>query len=126
MDNSHINMCTTQSKDVEPLTQRKDNSDQPIFAHSKMGLLNVRAIIFLLLWYFFSGCTLFLNKYILTYLDGNPAILGKSFFLFLFCVVFICALYTNYKDIFMILPSRVPSKDVKSHSNMNDSVRGRY
>lgn len=43
----------------------------------KAGLTSIRAIIFLLLWYFFSGCTLFLNKYILTYQNGNPTILGK-------------------------------------------------
>lgn len=42
------------------------------------GLFNIRAVVFLLLWYFFSGCTLFLNKYILTYLNGNPTVLGAS------------------------------------------------
>ncbi|KAJ8958860.1 hypothetical protein NQ318_019627 [Aromia moschata] len=43
---------------------------------NKKGLSSLRAIIFLLLWYFFSGCTLFLNKYILTYQNGNPTVLG--------------------------------------------------
>ncbi|CAG9836731.1 unnamed protein product [Diabrotica balteata] len=42
----------------------------------KHGLTSIRAIVFLLLWYFFSGCSLFLNKYILTYENGNPAILA--------------------------------------------------
>lgn len=41
------------------------------------GLLNVRALFFLILWYFFSGCTLFMNKYILSYTDADPTILGK-------------------------------------------------
>ncbi|XP_045471579.1 solute carrier family 35 member E2A-like [Harmonia axyridis] len=44
--------------------------------HNKNGLSSLRAITFLLLWYFFSGCTLFLNKYILTYLNGNPTVLA--------------------------------------------------
>ncbi|ENN75918.1 hypothetical protein HUJ04_002909 [Dendroctonus ponderosae] len=44
----------------------------------KKGLLNLRAFTFLLLWYFFSGCTLFLNKHILTSLNGNPTVLGAS------------------------------------------------
>lgn len=44
--------------------------------NNKVGLFNIRALTFLLLWYFFSGCTLFLNKYILTYLNGNPTVLG--------------------------------------------------
>ncbi|XP_066254130.1 solute carrier family 35 member E2A-like [Euwallacea similis] len=43
---------------------------------SKTRLLSFRALTFLLLWYFFSGCTLFLNKYILATLNGNPTILG--------------------------------------------------
>lgn len=41
------------------------------------GLQSFRAITFLVLWYFFSGCTLFLNKYILSYLNGDPTVLGK-------------------------------------------------
>jgi len=40
------------------------------------GLWNVRAIVFLLLWYLFSACTLFLNKYIMTTLHGDPTLLG--------------------------------------------------
>ncbi|CAG9859582.1 unnamed protein product [Phyllotreta striolata] len=42
----------------------------------RKGLTSFRAVTFLLLWYFFSGCTLFLNKYILSYENGNPAILA--------------------------------------------------
>lgn len=40
------------------------------------GLCNVWAVSYLCLWYFFSGCTLFLNKYILTFLEGDATILG--------------------------------------------------
>ncbi|KAK3581796.1 hypothetical protein CHS0354_026001 [Potamilus streckersoni] len=40
------------------------------------GLKDVRAIFFLILWYFFSCCTLFLNKYILSSLKGDPTVLG--------------------------------------------------
>ncbi|XP_045162518.2 solute carrier family 35 member E2A-like [Mercenaria mercenaria] len=40
------------------------------------GLMNPRAMIFLVLWYFFSFCTLFLNKYILSTLRGDPTMLG--------------------------------------------------
>lgn len=40
------------------------------------GLLNLRALSFLILWYLFSACTLFLNKYILTYLKGDATVLG--------------------------------------------------
>lgn len=42
------------------------------------GLLNARAFFFLILWYLFSGCTLFMNKYILSYTDADPTILGKK------------------------------------------------
>ncbi|CAL8090510.1 unnamed protein product [Orchesella dallaii] len=44
--------------------------------HMGDGLWNVRAFTFLILWYLFSGCTLFLNKYILTTLHGDPTFLG--------------------------------------------------
>ena len=41
------------------------------------GLWNIRAFTFLILWYIFSACTLFLNKYILTTLHGDPTLLGE-------------------------------------------------
>ncbi|XP_006642142.2 solute carrier family 35 member E2B [Lepisosteus oculatus] len=40
------------------------------------GVWNSRALAFLALWYFFSFCTLFLNKYILSLLEGEPGMLG--------------------------------------------------
>ncbi|KAJ1522933.1 hypothetical protein ONE63_002072 [Megalurothrips usitatus] len=43
---------------------------------NKAGLWNIRAVRFLILWYFFSGCTLFLNKYILAFMRGDPMVLG--------------------------------------------------
>ena len=54
-------------------TRSISHSDDP----EKLGLLNVRAFVFLLLWYFFSFCTLFLNKYILSTLKGDPTLLGE-------------------------------------------------
>ncbi|KAF4525280.1 hypothetical protein B566_EDAN009363 [Ephemera danica] len=54
------------------MSQRLSDDD----TGSREGLLNIRAIFFLILWYFFSGCTLFLNKYILTYMKGDPTLLG--------------------------------------------------
>jgi solute carrier family 35 protein E2 len=42
----------------------------------KLGLFNAHAFTFLILWYFFSACTLFLNKYILTNLRSDPTLLG--------------------------------------------------
>ncbi|XP_014290559.1 solute carrier family 35 member E2A [Halyomorpha halys] len=46
------------------------------FGDNKGGLLNCRAFFFLILWYFFSGCTLFMNKYILEYMEADPTLLG--------------------------------------------------
>lgn len=57
-------------------TARRSDGDDSSSVGSKEGLFNVRAIFFLVLWYFFSGCTLFLNKYILSYMKGDPTILG--------------------------------------------------
>ncbi|XP_007905459.1 solute carrier family 35 member E2B [Callorhinchus milii] len=43
---------------------------------SDAGVWSVKSLMYLSLWYFFSFCTLFLNKYILTLLEGEPGILG--------------------------------------------------
>lgn len=82
MDNSYVHISTNSFKENESLISRKDSEAvTTLVADTKTGLLNVRALVFLLLWYIFSGCTLFLNKYILTYLNGNPTVLGKIDFL---------------------------------------------
>lgn len=43
---------------------------------SDLGLWSGRALTYLTLWFFFSFCTLFLNKYILSLLEGEPSMLG--------------------------------------------------
>ncbi|KAM3871713.1 solute carrier family 35 member E2A [Diretmus argenteus] len=43
---------------------------------TESGVWNSRSLAYLGLWYFFSFCTLFLNKYILTLLEGEPSMLG--------------------------------------------------
>lgn len=60
---------------VSPVTLTEDENFFPDDA--KEGLFNVRAFTLLLLWYFFSFCTLFLNKFILSSLQGEPTLLGK-------------------------------------------------
>lgn len=41
------------------------------------GVWNSRSLAYLSLWYFFSFSTLFLNKYILSLLEGEPSVLGE-------------------------------------------------
>uniref|UniRef100_A0A8C9X449 Solute carrier family 35 member E2B n=1 Tax=Sander lucioperca TaxID=283035 RepID=A0A8C9X449_SANLU len=43
---------------------------------AESGVWNWRSLTYLGLWYFFSFCTLFLNKYILSLLEGEPSMLG--------------------------------------------------
>ncbi|TNN48924.1 Solute carrier family 35 member E2 [Liparis tanakae] len=43
---------------------------------AESGVWNWRSLSYLGLWYFFSFCTLFLNKYILSLLEGEPSMLG--------------------------------------------------
>lgn len=43
----------------------------------KGGLFNVAAFTALIVWYIFSAGTLFLNKYILSFLGGDPTLLGE-------------------------------------------------
>lgn len=80
------NLIPQNEKKVESNGVQKEKNQKPeplnnslVAQPAKRGLRNIRAIIFLLLWYFFSGCTLFLNKYILTSLNGNPTVLGLYF-----------------------------------------------
>lgn len=50
------------------------------------GLRHPRALVFLALWYIFSGFTLFLNKYILTYQKADPHVLcGMQMFITMVC-----------------------------------------
>lgn len=74
MDDYHgVDMLMDNSK-LHPATKSiiiNRDSDE------NLGLWNPRAMIFLILWYFFSFCTLFLNKYILSTLRGDPTLLGK-------------------------------------------------
>lgn len=53
------------------------NVDDYLPDDAKEGLFNIRALSLLSLWYFFSFCTLFLNKYILSFMQGEPTLLGE-------------------------------------------------
>jgi len=59
------------------ITMASQEECKPDPKTTNAGLANLRAVWFLCLWYFFSGCTLFLNKYILTFLDGDATLLGS-------------------------------------------------
>ena len=60
---------------------KSENNDDPTPADAAKGLLSCRAFTFLILWYIFSALTLFLNKYILDTLKGDPTMLSKYFFM---------------------------------------------
>lgn len=77
MEKTHIHVATSNHVLKEQEANVDKRNGDVVVVNNKTGLFNVRAVVFLLLWYVFSGCTLFLNKYILKYLDGNPWILGK-------------------------------------------------
>lgn len=72
MDNHHDSLSSKVTTPLITMGKEEERWSGP----TDSGLKNVRAIWFLLLWYFFSGCTLFMNKYILTYLHGDPTLLG--------------------------------------------------
>lgn len=76
MENHHGHPEGVDLKPIKGILVKKD-VEPGLFEGRKTGLLNFRAIVFLLLWYLFSGCTLFLNKYILTFLKGDPTLLGE-------------------------------------------------
>lgn len=69
-------MCDSQEKHYNEHNKKREEIIL-LTSDTRGGLFNPRALWFLTLWYFFSGCTLFLNKYILSYMEGDPTILGK-------------------------------------------------
>ncbi|RZF32103.1 hypothetical protein LSTR_LSTR003966 [Laodelphax striatellus] len=81
---------------------------------SKEGLFNVRALFFLILWYFFSGCTLFLNKYILSYLEADPTVLGT----FQMLMTTICGFIQMYFPCGMYKPTQRHSRPSGFYKHM--------
>ncbi|KAK7884362.1 hypothetical protein WMY93_027485 [Mugilogobius chulae] len=49
---------------------------ETVVIEAESGVWSSRSMIYMGLWYFFSFCTLFLNKYILSLLEGEPSMLG--------------------------------------------------
>lgn len=70
------NLLSQSKPYMENVSKKRD--EIILTSNSKGGLANPRAFLFLILWYIFSGCTLFLNKYILSYMEGDPTILGNT------------------------------------------------
>lgn len=50
------------------------------------GAWSARALLYLTLWFFLSFCTLFLNKHILSLLEGEPSVLGAVQMLSTTCI----------------------------------------
>ncbi|KAH3826931.1 solute carrier family 35 member E2A-like [Dreissena polymorpha] len=76
--------------------------DSSLTDEEKKGLMNPRALLFLAIWYFFSFCTLFLNKYVLTTLKGDPTLLGAMQMVMTTCLGFLqmympLGFYSNIK-----------------------------
>ena len=86
--------------------------------------MHPKAIMYLLLWYFWSGCTLFLNKYVVFFMKGDPIFLGMYFMLFLFSsfalsihieIYPLCSLQSDVHDYAAGLRAAVlPSRDVRT------------
>lgn len=70
--------CSSQVEESDrlPLDIEQNVQQSVHIKRSKDGLLNIRALSFLCLWYMFSAGTLFSNKYILSTLNSNPSVLG--------------------------------------------------
>ncbi|KAG8434381.1 hypothetical protein GDO86_012669 [Hymenochirus boettgeri] len=70
------NIVITRSDSVPDENVLKITITETTIIESDLGVFNSRALTYLILWFFFSFCTLFLNKYILTLLEGEPSMLG--------------------------------------------------
>jgi len=54
--------------------------------NERTGLNSPIAMSLMILWYIFSACNLFMNKYVISYLNGEPALLAMG--QMLMCIVF--------------------------------------
>lgn len=66
----------TRSESVPGESVLKITITETTVIEADSGVWNSKSLTYLGLWYFFSFCTLFLNKYILTLLEGEPSMLG--------------------------------------------------
>ncbi|XP_067268526.1 solute carrier family 35 member E2A-like [Pseudorasbora parva] len=69
-----VSLSRSESSPGEPVL--KITITETTVIEAEAGVWNSRALTYLALWYFFSFCTLFLNKYILSLLEGEPSMLG--------------------------------------------------
>ncbi|CAH1774546.1 unnamed protein product [Owenia fusiformis] len=84
---NHIEYEKVHLEEYEKMDQH--NNEKELTVEEKQGLLHPRALLFCGLWYFFSFCTLFLNKYILSTLKGDPTLLGAMQMVMTTCFGFI-------------------------------------
>ena len=92
-------LSIVQENENKHYMEQKKREELILTADSKGGLSNPRALLFLILWFVFSGCTLFLNKYILSYMEGDPTILGKKIMFLLYFIGF----FQKFRDIYYLL-----------------------
>lgn len=80
----------------------------------KLSSVHPKALLFLALWYFWSGCTLFLNKYIVGFMKGDPLILSFSQML----MTLVCGFAQLYFPLGMYTPVERKSKPPDFAKNM--------
>ncbi|GAA6108310.1 solute carrier family 35 member E2A-like [Tachysurus ichikawai] len=72
----HERVILARSESVPSEHVLKVTINETTVIEADSGVWNSKSLAYLILWYFFSFCTLFLNKYILSLLEGEPSILG--------------------------------------------------
>ncbi|GFQ91662.1 solute carrier family 35 member E2B [Trichonephila clavata] len=84
-DPDHIGLSECIMEEKEPIAISRFDDEIPLLPDKNIlkmkissGLLSSKAVLCIILWYFFSFTTLFLNKYILAYEQGDPTLLGSA------------------------------------------------
>uniref|UniRef100_A0A8C4ZVK1 Sugar phosphate transporter domain-containing protein n=1 Tax=Gadus morhua TaxID=8049 RepID=A0A8C4ZVK1_GADMO len=73
---SRERVVLTRSESMHGESVLKITVTETTVIEAESGVWNLRSMSYLVLWFFFSFCTLFLNKYILSLLEGEPSMLG--------------------------------------------------
>ena len=76
VDNSSIGIGDKAPKHNQVAVEEPDTLKMAAVNNSDVGMLAPKPILFLVLWYFFSGLTLFFNKYIVAIMNGSETLLS--------------------------------------------------
>ena len=89
-----------ENKSLKDFRVHADELTMSAVRNSDIGMRAPKPILFLILWYLFSGLTLFFNKYIVAIMKGSETLLSTPEIVSKLSFVYFIILLNLYKRIF--------------------------